>query len=153
PQLYAVYTVREVRRADELTGLCLQEILNPRALFGRNTGGAFVEPAFDIKYFRPAHAWSGPARPVEMWTKETGAEYLTAHTGGNAQRVAAEALSETFGGLPLAHQQAAAYCQQLGISLADYRGRLESADARLLASERDAAHEYRSRFTVAKTFA
>src|SRR5262249_33807898 len=48
---------------------------------------------------------------------------------------------------------AAAYCQQLGISLADYFQRLESTNARLLASERDAAHEYRSRFTVAKTFA
>ena len=66
---------------------------------------------------------------------------------------AAEALSEALGGLPLAHEQAAAYCERLDISLADYRRRFEAAPARLLDDARDAPAEYHDGLTVAKTFA
>ena len=81
-----------------------------------------------------AHAWRGVAEPVEirLWPKEIGADYLIARTGRAAERAAAEALSEALGGLPLAHEQAAAYCERLEISLAEYRRRFEAAPARML---------------------
>jgi len=102
-----------------------------------------------------AHAWRGVAEPVEisLWPKEIGADYLIARTGRSAERAAAEALSVALGGLPLAHEQAAAYCERLEISLADYRKRFETTPARMLDSERDAPAEYHDRLTVAKTFA
>lgn len=102
-----------------------------------------------------AHAWRGIAEPVEIlvWPKETGAEFLVARTGRAAERQAAEALSEMLGGLPLAHEQAAAYCERLGISLDEYRRRFTEAPARMLDAVRDAPAEYHDKLTVAKTFA
>jgi tetratricopeptide (TPR) repeat protein len=102
-----------------------------------------------------AHAWRGVAAPVEirLWPKEIGADYLIARTGRERERAAAERLSEALGGLPLAHEQAAAYCERLEISLADYRRRFEATPARLLDAERDAPADYHDRLTVAKTFA
>ena len=102
-----------------------------------------------------AHAWRGVAAPVEirLWPKEIGADYLVVRTGRAGEREAAEALSETLGGLPLAHEQAAAYCERLGIPLADYAKRFDAAPAKLLDAERDAPPEYHDRLTVAKTFA
>ena len=91
-----------------------------------------------------AHAWRGLAEPVELrvWPKAIGADYLVARTGRDGERTAAEALSEALGGLPLAHEQAAAYCERLDISLADYRKRFESAPARLLDADKDAPTDY-----------
>jgi hypothetical protein len=65
-----------------------------------------------------ARAWRGVAAPVEirLWPAEIGADYLIARTGRDAERAAAEGLSEVLGGLPLAHEQAAAYCERLDIS-------------------------------------
>jgi tetratricopeptide (TPR) repeat protein len=102
-----------------------------------------------------AQAWREVATPVEIriWPKAIGAEYLMVRTGREGEREAAEALSEALGGLPLAHEQAAAYCERLEKSLADYRKRFEVAPARLLDDERDAPAEYHDRLTVAKTFA
>jgi tetratricopeptide (TPR) repeat protein/transcriptional regulator with XRE-family HTH domain len=102
-----------------------------------------------------APAWRGLAEPVEirLWPKEIGADYLIARTGRSAERAAAEVLSEALGGLPLAHEQAAAYCERLEIPLAEYRRRFEATPARLLDAERDAPAEYHDRLTVAKTFA
>jgi hypothetical protein len=70
-----------------------------------------------------AQAWRGVATPVEIriWPKAIGAEYLMVRTGREGEREAAEARSEALGGLPLAHEQAAAYCERLEKSLADYR--------------------------------
>jgi tetratricopeptide (TPR) repeat protein len=101
------------------------------------------------------HAWRNIAAPVEIgvWSKEVGADYLLARTGRAAERDAAEALSETLGGLPLAHEQAAAYCERLEKPLAEYRKRFEAAPARLLDDARDAPAEYHDRLTVTKTFA
>jgi hypothetical protein len=62
-------------------------------------------------------------------------------------------LSEALGGLPLAHEQAAAYCERLDVSLAEYARRLETTPTKLLDAERDAPAEYHDRLTVAKTFA
>jgi tetratricopeptide (TPR) repeat protein len=102
-----------------------------------------------------AHAWRGVASLVEirLWPTAIGADYLIARTDRAAERVAAEVLSDALGGLPLAHEQAAAYCERLEISLALYRKRFEAAPARMLDSERDAPAEYHDRLTVAKTFA
>jgi class 3 adenylate cyclase len=68
-----------------------------------------------------AHVWRGVAAPVEirLWPREIGANYLIARTGRIGERPAAEALSEALGGLPLAHEQAAAFCERLDISLAN----------------------------------
>jgi class 3 adenylate cyclase/tetratricopeptide (TPR) repeat protein len=102
-----------------------------------------------------AHAWRGVAVPVEirLWPKEIGANYLIVRTGRVAERAAAEALSEALGGLPLAHEQAAAYCERLDISLAEYARRFAATPTRLLDDERDAPAEYHDGLTVAKTFA
>jgi class 3 adenylate cyclase/tetratricopeptide (TPR) repeat protein len=102
-----------------------------------------------------AHAWRGVAVPVEirLWPKEIGADYLIARTGRVAERAAAEALSEVLGGLPLAHEQSAAYCERLDISLAEYRKRFEVGPTRMLDDARHAPAEYHDGLTVAKTFA
>jgi len=102
-----------------------------------------------------AHAWRGVAEPVEirLWPKEIGADYFIARTGREVERAAAEVLSDALGGLPLAHEQAAAYCERLDISLAEYRKRFEATPARLLDDARHAPAEYHDGLTVAKTFA
>jgi hypothetical protein len=99
--------------------------------------------------------WRGVAVPVaiRVWPKEVGADYLIAQAGRSAERGAALALSEALGGLPLAHEQAAAYCDRLGISLAEYLKRFEATPVNLLDTEKDAPAEYHDRITVAKTFA
>ena len=101
-----------------------------------------------------AHAWRGVAEPIEiqLWSKEIGADYLVARVGHENERAAGAALSEALGGLPLAHEQAAAYCERLGISFADYRRRFESTPARMLDDTRYAPAEYHDGLTVAKTF-
>ena len=109
-----------------------------------------------------AHAWRGVAAPVEIrvWPKETGADYLIARTGRTAERAAAEALSEALGGLPLAHEQAAAYCERLEISCAEYLKRFTAAALKLLDDKKSApveyhpeyAAEHKDRLTVAGTF-
>jgi TIR domain len=102
-----------------------------------------------------AHAWRGIAELVELppWPKKIGADYLIARTGRKAERAAAEALSEALGGLPLAHEQAGAYCERLGISLAEYKKRFDATPGRLLDTGKDAPGEYHGGLTVAKTFA
>ena len=98
--------------------------------------------------------WRGIAAPVELklWPKDIGADYLIARTGRDAERADAEALSEALGGLPLAHEQAAAYCERLGVSFADYAS--ASRRRRSAARRRQGrAADYHDRLTVAKTFA
>jgi Domain of unknown function (DUF4062)/AAA ATPase domain len=95
--------------------------------------------------------WGAVAAPVEIevWPKDVGADFLMARTGRAAERDAAIALSEALGGLPLAHEQAAAYCERIGVTLADYLKRFEVAPAHLLDDENDIAQGYNR--TVAKT--
>jgi tetratricopeptide (TPR) repeat protein len=101
-----------------------------------------------------ARAWRGIATPVEIptWPSDIGADYLIARTGRKGERAAAEALSQALGGLPLAHEQAAAYCERLEVSFLDYRSKFEAAPARLLENADDAPVEYHNGLTVAKTF-
>jgi tetratricopeptide (TPR) repeat protein len=102
-----------------------------------------------------AHAWRGLAEPIELklWPKQIGADYFVARLGREAERADAEALSEALGGLPLAHEQAAAYCERLGVELADYARRFAAQPIKLLDAAKDAPAEYHDRLTVAKTFA
>lgn len=97
--------------------------------------------------------WRRVAAPVEIevWQRDTGAEYLIEATGRKGENEAALSLSTLLGGLPLAHQQAAAYCDRLGISLGEYRKRFTAAPGKLLDDARDVEHDYG--LTVAKTFA
>jgi tetratricopeptide (TPR) repeat protein len=99
--------------------------------------------------------WGGVATPVEIevWPTEVGADYLTTRTGRDKERQPALTLSEALGGLPLAHEQAAAYCERIGIPFVEYLSRFNAAPARLLDAEKDAPAEYHDRMTVAKTFA
>ena len=99
--------------------------------------------------------WRDVAAPIQIgvWPKEVGAEFLVRRTGRETEREAAEALSEALGGLPLAHEQAAAYCERLEIPLAEYAKRFAAEPARLLDAEKDAPAEYHDKLTVAKTFA
>jgi tetratricopeptide (TPR) repeat protein len=102
-----------------------------------------------------AHAWRGLATPVEIlvWPKDVGADFLVARAGRAGERSDIEALSEQLGGLPLAHEQAGAYCERLDVNFVEYRRRFEAAPARLLDAEKDASVDYRRGLTVAKTFA
>jgi tetratricopeptide (TPR) repeat protein len=99
-------------------------------------------------------AWRAVAVPVEIrvWPKEIGGDYLIARTGREAEHATAENLAEALGGLPLAHEQAAAYCERLDISFADYRKRFETAPGKYLGDARYAPTEYHDGLTVAKTF-
>src|SRR5437016_5762238 len=56
-------------------------------------------------------------------------------------------------GLPLAHEQAAAYCERLDVAFTEYERRFAAAPTRLLDDARHAAAEYHDGLTVAKTFA
>jgi tetratricopeptide (TPR) repeat protein len=99
--------------------------------------------------------WRSIAEPVEIevWPKEVGAEYLVERTGHDNERDAGLALSEVLGGLPLAHEQAAAYCERLRISLADYAKRFAATPGKFLDDVRAAPAQYHNGLTVAKTFA
>ena len=71
--------------------------------------------------------------------REVGADHPIARICRDKERADAEALSEALGGLPLAHEQAAAYCERLEVSLAEYRRRFSTRrPARLLDADKDA---------------
>ena len=100
------------------------------------------------------HALRSIAEAIELsvWSKETGADYLIVRTGRTSERDAAEALSRALGGLPLAHEQAAAYCDKLHVSLAEYLQRFERTPSRFLDDTRNAPRDYNDGMTVAKSF-
>jgi len=102
-----------------------------------------------------AHNWRKVAAPMEikLWPKEIGADFLIARTGRTEQRAAAEDLSTALQGLPLAHEQAAAYCDDLNVGFADYLKRFEAEPVVLLAEEEYAPQEHNDRQTTAKSFA
>lgn len=49
PKLHGIYTIRHMRKAHGLLGLCFYEIVSAPADFSEG----FVEPAFNSKNFRP----------------------------------------------------------------------------------------------------
>jgi transcriptional regulator with XRE-family HTH domain len=100
--------------------------------------------------------WGAVAKPIaiRVWPKQTGADFLIGRTvRPESERAAAEALSEALGGLPLAHEMAASYCERVGTSFAEYRRKFDMAPMRRLDSDEDAPPGYHDRLTVAKTFA
>ena len=111
-----------------------------------------------------SHAWGRIAEPIrtDVWSKETGATFLIARTRSHeGDRAAAEALSELLGGLPLALEQAAAYCENLAIGFAEYERRFQEIKLELLDDADHAPADYsagregvaaRGRLTVAGTF-
>jgi len=88
---------------------------------------------------------------IEVWPTEVGAEYLMARTERRKEPLAAFALATELGGLPLAHEQAAAFCERTSCSLARYLEEFKKTP--VVFSEKDAPEEYHNRRTVAKTFA
>jgi tetratricopeptide (TPR) repeat protein len=99
--------------------------------------------------------WRSVAAPVEIgvWPSGVGAVFLIERTGLADERAAALALSDALAGLPLAHEQAAAYCERLGVGLATYASRFAEAPAKFLGDERGAPRQYHNGLTVSKTFA
>ena len=98
------------------------------------------------------HAWRRIVDPVEIrsWPEEIGADFLVARVGRPEDRAGALALSKVLAGLPLAHEQAAAFCEHLGVSFDDYRQRLEASPITMLDDTDFAADDYQ--LTVARTF-
>jgi tetratricopeptide (TPR) repeat protein len=99
--------------------------------------------------------WRGVATPlkIEVWSPEVGADFLIERTGRNEERAAALVLSEALGRLPLAHEQAAAYCERLGMPLSEYGRKFANAPGKYLDDARAAPEQYRNGLTVSKTFA
>lgn len=98
--------------------------------------------------------WRAVAETVEIdvWPQEIGAKFLIERTGRNEPADALN-LSRALGGLPLAHEQAGAYCERLGVSFTEYLARFEEAPTKLLNSGRDASPDYHNGQTAAKAFA
>jgi tetratricopeptide (TPR) repeat protein len=101
-----------------------------------------------------AHAWKGVAEEVEirLWPRNVGTDFLIARTGRSDERDAALLLSDALGGLPLAHEIAAAYSEELGLSLAAYRARFDAAPGEVMDNAEFAPADYHDRMTVAKSF-
>jgi Flp pilus assembly protein TadD len=78
-------------------------------------------------------SWGALARSIEVrpWSAQLASEFLRRRFP-DASEEARQALSESLGGLPLALEQAAGYCEEVGVGLNEYRARLEEAGARLL---------------------
>jgi tetratricopeptide (TPR) repeat protein len=79
-------------------------------------------------------AWRGIATPiaVDVLTNHEAVAFLLLRTG-NSDQAAARELAEQLGGLPLALEQAAAYAEQVGLSLNDYLDRFRQRHTQLLA--------------------
>jgi hypothetical protein len=76
PKLNGIYTIRSVREAQDLIGLCFHEIVSPPRQFAEG----FVEPAFNSKNFRPVKKTSIEVferllRPADPPTSEQWVEW------------------------------------------------------------------------------
>ena len=89
---------------------------------------------------------------VGLWTTDESASYLVEATGRADEARAAAALSDEMGRLPLALEQAAAYCDFLDIPIEEYLRRFRAAPASALDQDAVTSREYRNGLTVAKTF-
>jgi tetratricopeptide (TPR) repeat protein len=102
-----------------------------------------------------AHDWGALAEPIDirLWPKNIGADFLILRTKRENERADAEALSQALGGLPLAHEQAAAYCERLGVSFGEYLRRFERTPIKFLADARHAPKAHNDGQTVERSFA
>jgi tetratricopeptide (TPR) repeat protein len=71
-------------------------------------------------------AWGGIAQalPLDRWPREESVRFLRERSGKADDR-AADRVADALGDLPLALEQAAAYCEQTGTTLTDYADLLE----------------------------
>jgi len=109
---------------------------------GRAAVAAFLPPGGRgrVLITTPNPNWpSGQALDVPVLDSEVAAGFLVNRTGDPDER-AATALADELGGLPLALEQAAAYIQAAGISLAGYLSLFGDRRADLLARGEDAGH-------------
>ena len=81
----------------------------------------------------------GQALDVPVLDTDVAADFLVSRTG-DADRAAARELAEGLGGLPLALEQAAAYMQATGTTLAGYLPLFRDRQADLLARGEAAGH-------------
>ena len=93
-------------------------------------------------------AWPGQPLEVPVLERDIAAGFLVGRTGDPDQQ-AAEDLAEVLGGLPLALEQAAAYIQAIGGTLAGYLALFRQRRAELLARGEPTGY----RGTVASTWA
>lgn len=96
-----------------------------------------AEAPADLEYFLPrggGHvvitsrnpAWGkvAEALPVDLWPRAQSISFLMQRTESTDAQ-AADTIADALGDLPLALEQAAAYCEETGITLAGYAGLLE----------------------------
>jgi tetratricopeptide (TPR) repeat protein len=101
------------------------------------------------------HAFRGLAAEIidiQVWAQEVGAAYLAIRTKRNDEPEAAQALSKALDGLPLAHEQAAAYCDRLGVSLSEYLRLFSNTPVPFLDDTAHAPIDHNNRMTVARSF-
>jgi tetratricopeptide (TPR) repeat protein len=79
----------------------------------------------------PGWGWLATPLRVDVLEDEEAEAFLLRRSGGTDQAAAA-ALAQELQGLPLALEQAAAYCEQTSLGLAGYLDRYRRAHARLL---------------------
>ena len=101
-----------------------------------------------------SRVWHEVAQTIELRSLPTpvGADFLLARCGRPETRSDALALSQLLGGLPLALEQAAAFCDHFEVSLAEYHRRFEVQPLHYLDDARHAPEEYYEGRSVAKTF-
>jgi len=100
-----------------------------------------------------AHAWDDVAEPIDVagWPPEVGSAYLMARTA-SAETAVAHTLSVALGGLPLAHEMAAAYCREFGLSLGTYLACFDTTPAELLDEADAAPAAYHGGLTAVRAF-
>jgi tetratricopeptide (TPR) repeat protein len=114
--------------------------------------------------FNSLHAQREACEAYIKSQKHEGWKGLSTHyddggySGGSMERPAlrrllADIAAKRIGGLPLAHEQAAAYCERLAIGIAEYSRRFAATPSRMLDDIHAAPAEYHDGRTVAKTFA
>jgi tetratricopeptide (TPR) repeat protein len=112
--------------------------------------------AADILLTSNSSAWRRFADIIRIrpWPPESGAEFLVERTDQRGDPDAARELSAALGGLPLALEQAGAYCEHLKIPLSEYLQRFSAQPMPLLDDADHADPTYRDEATtVARTFA
>ena len=94
----------------------------------------------------------GQVLEVPVLDRQVAAEFLTARTGDGDRRAAVELAAE-LGGLPLALEQAGAYMQASGRTIAEYLGLFRARRAELLGKGDPAGYDKRVSTTWAVAFA
>lgn len=69
---------------------------------------------------------SAKTQAIDSWSSEVGARYLVRRLGRDTSITAARRLTGDLGGLPLALELAASYCERRGVTIVEYRQRLAS---------------------------